>query len=78
MHLIFYWYILLIISWQDYENAYAREDYHSLAHIREKLVGFLMSEVLSPKGEFHYSRSRRWTPIIKDFVLEYDSYIVLL
>jgi hypothetical protein len=27
----------------------------SLEHIRERLVWFIVSEVISPKGEFHFT-----------------------
>jgi hypothetical protein len=48
-------YILLILSWWDYKNAFINAQGSSLEHIRERLVGFIVSEVISQKGEFHFS-----------------------
>jgi hypothetical protein len=42
------------LSWQDYENAFINAKGSSLEHIRERLAAFIVSEVLSPKGEFDY------------------------
>jgi hypothetical protein len=42
------------LSWQDYENAFINVQGSSLEHIRERLATIIISEVLSPRGEFHY------------------------
>jgi hypothetical protein len=46
-------YILLILSWQDYENAFINAQGSSLEHIRERLAAFIVSEVISLRGEFY-------------------------
>jgi hypothetical protein len=43
------------IVWQDYQNAFINAVGSSLEHIRERLVSFIMSQVISPEGEFHFS-----------------------
>jgi hypothetical protein len=43
------------IVWQDYQNAFINAAGSSLEHIRERLAAFIMSQIISPKGEFHYS-----------------------
>jgi hypothetical protein len=40
--------------WQDYQNAFINAAGSSLEHIRERLAAFILSEVISPKGEFHF------------------------
>jgi hypothetical protein len=42
------------LSWQDYENAFINVKCSILEHIRERLAAFIISEVLCPRGEFHY------------------------
>jgi hypothetical protein len=41
------------IVWQDYQNAFINATCSSLEHIRERLLAFIVSEVITPKGEFH-------------------------
>jgi hypothetical protein len=41
------------IVWQDYQNVFINAVDSSLEHIRERLAVFLVSQVISPKGEFH-------------------------
>jgi hypothetical protein len=43
------------IVWQDYQNAFINAAGSSLEHIRERLAVFIMSQIISPKGEFHCS-----------------------
>jgi hypothetical protein len=43
------------IVWQDYQNAFINAAGSSLEHIRERLVVFIVSQIISPKGEFNYS-----------------------
>jgi hypothetical protein len=38
---------------QDYENAFRNVAGSSLEHIRERIVAFIISKVINPKGEFH-------------------------
>jgi hypothetical protein len=45
---------LLILLWQDYENAFINVAGSNLEHIRERLVAFIISKVISPNGEFHF------------------------
>jgi hypothetical protein len=40
--------------WQDYQNAFINAAGSSLEHIRERPSAFIISEVISPKGEFHF------------------------
>jgi hypothetical protein len=42
------------IVWQDYQNAFINAAGSSLEHIRERLLAFIVSEVIIPKGEFHF------------------------
>jgi hypothetical protein len=42
------------IVWQDYQNAFINAMGSSLEHIRERLSVFNVSEVISPKREFHF------------------------
>jgi hypothetical protein len=42
------------IMWQDYQNAFINAAGSSLEHIRERPSAFIISEVISPKGEFHF------------------------
>jgi hypothetical protein len=44
------------IVWQDYENAFRNPAGSSLEHI-ERLAAFIVSEVINPKGEFHFNIS---------------------
>jgi hypothetical protein len=48
-------YIFLILSWQDYENAFINVQSSSFKHIRERLARFIVSEVISSRREFHFS-----------------------
>jgi hypothetical protein len=48
-------YILLILSCQNYENAFINAQGSSLEHIRERLAWFIVWEVIRSRGEFHYS-----------------------
>jgi hypothetical protein len=41
--------------WQDYQNTFINVTGSSLEHIRERLATFIMSQIISPKGEFHFS-----------------------
>jgi hypothetical protein len=43
------------ILWQDYQNAFINTVGSSLEHIGERLAVFIVSKVISPKGEFHFS-----------------------
>jgi hypothetical protein len=45
---------LLILLWQGYENIFMNVPGSSLEHIRERLAAFIVSEVISPNGEFHF------------------------
>jgi hypothetical protein len=42
------------IMWQDYQNAFINVAGSSFKHIRERVVVFIVSEVISPKGEFYF------------------------
>jgi hypothetical protein len=46
--------MFLILSWQDYENTFINVAGSSLEHIRERLAAFIVSEIFSPNGEFHF------------------------
>jgi hypothetical protein len=39
---------------QDYQNAFINTSGSSLEHIRERLAAFIISEVVSRNGEFHF------------------------
>jgi hypothetical protein len=41
--------------WQDYQNAFINAAGSCLEHIRESLAAFIVSQVISPKGEFDFS-----------------------
>jgi hypothetical protein len=43
------------IMWQDYQNAFIKAAGSNLERIRERLAAFIVSQVISPKGEFHFS-----------------------
>jgi hypothetical protein len=43
-----------VIMWQDYQNAFINVAGSSLEHIRERLAVFIVSEVISLMGEFHF------------------------
>jgi hypothetical protein len=47
--------ICLILPWQDYENVFINAQGSGLEHIRDRLAGFIVSKVISRKGEFHFS-----------------------
>jgi hypothetical protein len=47
--------LLIHTSWQDYENGFINTQGSSLEDIRARLVGFIVSEVINQKGEFHFS-----------------------
>jgi hypothetical protein len=42
------------IMWQDYQNTFINATGSSLEHFRERLVEFIILEIISPKGEFHF------------------------
>jgi hypothetical protein len=42
------------IVWQDYQNDFIIVTGSSLEHIRERPSVFIVSEVISLKGEFHF------------------------
>jgi hypothetical protein len=39
----------------DYQNTFINAVGSSVEHIRERLVAFIISQVISPKGEFYFS-----------------------
>jgi hypothetical protein len=43
------------IVWQDYQNAFINAAGSSLEHIRDRLAAFIVSHVISPKGELYFS-----------------------
>jgi hypothetical protein len=47
-------YLLLILLWQNYKNAFINVQGSSLKHIRERLAGFIVWEVISQKEEFYF------------------------
>jgi hypothetical protein len=44
----------LVISWQDYDVEFINKMSSSLEHIREGITEFLRTQVIDPKGEFHF------------------------
>jgi hypothetical protein len=44
----------LVISWQDYDVEFINKKGSSLKHIRERIAEFLVTQVIDPKGEFHF------------------------
>jgi hypothetical protein len=44
----------LVISWQDYDIELINKNGSSLEHIRERIAEFLITQVIDPKGEFHF------------------------
>jgi hypothetical protein len=44
----------LVISWQDYDVKFINKNGSSLKHIRERIAEFLVTQVINPKGEFHF------------------------
>jgi hypothetical protein len=44
----------LVISWQDYDIEFINKKDSSLEHIRERIADFLVTQVIDPKGEFHF------------------------
>jgi hypothetical protein len=58
----------LILSWQDYENAFINAHSSSLEHIEERLAAFILSQAISPTREFYC------TP---DFVLD-ENYLCVI
>jgi hypothetical protein len=44
----------LVISWQDYDIEFINTNGSSLEHIRERIAKFLITQVINPKGEFHF------------------------
>jgi hypothetical protein len=44
-----------LIVWEDYQNTFINVAGFSLEHIRERLAAFIVSQVISPNGEFHFS-----------------------
>jgi hypothetical protein len=47
-------YLLLILLWRDYKNAFINVQGSNLEHIRERLAGFIVWEVISQKEEFYF------------------------
>jgi hypothetical protein len=47
----------LVILCQDYDIEFISKKGSSLEHIRERIVEFLVTQVMDPKGEFHFG----WT-----------------
>jgi hypothetical protein len=43
-----------LLVWQDYQNAFTSVVVSSLEHIRESLAAFIISELISPTGEFRF------------------------
>jgi hypothetical protein len=43
------------VMWQDYQNTFINAAGSSLEHIREMLVAFIVSQVISLKGGFYFS-----------------------
>jgi hypothetical protein len=46
--------MFLILSRQDYQNAFINVAGSTLKHIRERLAAFIVSEVISPNAEFYF------------------------
>jgi hypothetical protein len=44
----------LVISWQDYDVEFINKKGSSLEHIRERIAEFLITQVIDPKGKFHF------------------------
>jgi hypothetical protein len=44
----------LVITWQDYDIEFITKKGSSLEHIRERIAEFLVTQVIDPKGEFHF------------------------
>jgi hypothetical protein len=44
----------LVISWQDYDVEFINKKGSSLENIRERIAKFLVTQVIDPKGEFHF------------------------
>jgi uncharacterized membrane protein len=44
----------LVISWWDYDIEFINKKGSSLDHIRESIAEFLITQVIDPKGEFHF------------------------
>jgi hypothetical protein len=44
----------LVISWQNYDVEFINKNGSSLEHIRERIAEFLVTQVIDPKGEFHF------------------------
>jgi hypothetical protein len=42
------------IMWQNYQNTFINAAGSNLKHIKEGLSVFIVSEVISPKEEFHF------------------------
>jgi hypothetical protein len=43
-----------VISWQDYDVEFINKNGSNLEHIRERIGEFLVTQVINPKGEFHF------------------------
>jgi hypothetical protein len=43
-----------VISWQYYDIEFINKNDSSLEHIRERIAEFLVTQVIDPKGEFHF------------------------
>jgi hypothetical protein len=44
----------LVISWQDYDVEFINKNGSCLKHIRDRIAEFLITQVIDPKGEFHF------------------------
>jgi hypothetical protein len=44
----------LVISWLDYDVEFINKKGSSLKHIRERIAEFLITQVIDPKGKFHF------------------------
>jgi hypothetical protein len=43
-----------VIAWQDYDVEFINKKDSSLEHIRDRIAEFLVTQVIDPKGEFHF------------------------
>jgi hypothetical protein len=46
---------LHFIVWQEYQNNFINATGPSLVQNRERLAAFIVSEIISPNGEFHFN-----------------------
>jgi hypothetical protein len=49
----------LVISWQDYDVEFINKKGSSLERIRERIAELLVTQVIDPKGKFHFGRTLR-------------------